>query len=56
MATFFRKPDRDPGDLSRLTILLEGKVSRAAFGAGGFPDLVGDAIGIRILATVDRAQ
>lgn len=55
-ARFFRKQDRDPGDLSRLTILLEGEVSRAAFGAGGFPDLVGDTIKLRILATIDRAQ
>ena len=55
-ARFFRKPDRDPGDLSRLTIQLEGEVSRAAFGAGGFPDLVGDTIKLRILATIDRAQ
>jgi polyisoprenoid-binding protein YceI len=54
-ARFFRKPDRDPGDLSRLTILLEGEVSRAAFGAAGFPDLVGDMINLRILATIDRA-
>lgn len=55
-ARFFRKPDRDPADLRRLTILLEGNVSRAAFGAIGFADLVDDTVGLRILASIDRQE
>jgi polyisoprenoid-binding protein YceI len=55
-ARFFRQPDRDPGDLRELVIELTGSLSRAAFGATGFPDLVGDRIDLRILATISRAQ
>ncbi|MEM1077340.1 MAG: YceI family protein [Pseudomonadota bacterium] len=53
-ARFFRQPDREPGDLSRLVIELRGALSRAAFGATGFGDLVADRIELRCLATIDR--
>ncbi|WP_424969546.1 YceI family protein [Dinoroseobacter sp. S76] len=53
-ARFFRQPDRDPGDLSRLVIELRGELSRSAFGATGFADLVADRIELRCLATIDR--
>lgn len=54
-ARFFRLPDRAPEDLSELVILLEGRLSRSAFGASGFPDLVEDMIDLRIRATIRRA-
>jgi polyisoprenoid-binding protein YceI len=53
-AQFFRQPDRDPGDLRELVIELTGALSRTAFGATGFPDLVGDRVELRILATITR--
>ncbi len=51
-ARFFRLPDRAPEDLSELVIILEGRLSRSAFGASGFPDLVSDPVDLRIRATI----
>ncbi|MDD9716998.1 YceI family protein [Dinoroseobacter sp. PD6] len=53
-ARFFRKPDRAPQDLAELVIELTGGLSRAAFGATGFADLVDDRIDLRILAEITR--
>lgn len=53
-ARFFRLEDRAPEDLTTLVILLEGRVSRGAFGASGFADLVADPVDLRIRATIDR--
>lgn len=55
-ARFFRQPDRDPADLSELVIELTGSLSRAAFGATGFADVVGDQIDLRMLATIARQK
>lgn len=39
-------------DLSNLTVRLDGSVSRAAYGATGFPDLVTDTVGLDILVVI----
>jgi len=51
-ATLFRQRGTDAGDLSRLGFRLTGAVSRAAFGATGYSDLVDDTIQLDILARV----
>lgn len=53
-ARFFRQPERAPQDLSTLVIELTGRLSRSAFGATGYPDLVADTIALRMLATLNR--
>lgn len=55
-ARFFRLPDRAPEDLSELVIILDGRLSRSAFGASGFPDLVADPVDLRIRATIRRVE
>lgn len=54
-ASLFRPAGADPTDRSKLTIRLNGSVSRAAFGADGFSDLAGDEVKIRIVARIVRA-
>lgn len=54
-AQLYRQRDTNPGDLDRLSILLQGAVSRTAFGAGGWPDWVADPITLTILARIARA-
>lgn len=53
VARIYRQKGTDPGDRNRLSIHLEGRVGRAAFGAGAFPDLVSDTITLDILTRVD---
>lgn len=53
-ASFFRRQDSNPQDLSNLMVLLTGSVSRAAFGATGYPNLVGDQIDLHIVANIKR--
>ena len=55
-ARFFRQQGSAPKDLSHLSILLTGSVSRNAFGASGYPKLVGDRIDLRILARIRKVQ
>jgi polyisoprenoid-binding protein YceI len=50
----YRVHGSDPGDLSRLTLLITGTISRTAFGATGYADLVSDPVRLRILANVSR--
>ena len=50
----YRQQGTEPGERDRLSILLTGSVSRAAFGASGWPDLVGDEVRLRILARIRR--
>ena len=50
----YRQPGTEPGERDRLSILLTGAVSRSAFGASGWPDLVGDEVRLRILARIRR--
>ena len=55
-AQFFRQRGTEAGDRSRMSIVLRGAVSRQAFGAGGYGGLVGDQIGLTILARIERAE
>ena len=55
-ARFLRPPGSDPGARDRIAIELTGALSRSAFGASGYPDLVGDRIDIRIRAGLVRAD
>lgn len=52
----FRPEGSAPEDLSDLTILLRAEVSRAAFGAAGFPQFVGDRIDIDIVARIRQVN
>ncbi|MFV2052074.1 YceI family protein [Aliiroseovarius sp. YM-037] len=54
-AGLYRQTGTVAGDRSRLSVLLTGQVSRRAFGAGGYPDLVDDRIDLRIIVRIDRA-
>ena len=53
-ARLFRQRGTDLNDRRNLLIELTGQVSRAAFGASGYSDLVGDPIGLRIIARITR--
>jgi polyisoprenoid-binding protein YceI len=55
-ARFYRQKGVPEGDRSRLSILLTGRISRAAFGADGFPDMVGDEVRLKILARITRDE
>jgi polyisoprenoid-binding protein YceI len=55
-AVFYRQKGSAPKDLSKLSILLTGSISRAAFGATGYPKLVGDRIDLRILARIRQVD
>ncbi|SHF03420.1 Polyisoprenoid-binding protein YceI [Litoreibacter ascidiaceicola] len=54
-AALFRQAGTQAGDLSQLSFQLKGRISRAAFGAAGFADLVADEIDLDIIARVKRA-
>lgn len=51
-----RAPGTAPTQRDDLIVLLEGRLSRSAFGATGFSGMVGDMISIRISARVLRAD
>lgn len=51
-ANVFRPTGSAAGDLSRLSVRLRGHLSRAAFGAVGYPELVSDAVRIDIDADI----
>ncbi|MHA7849227.1 YceI family protein [Roseovarius sp.] len=53
-AGLYRQRGTQPGDRDNLTVLLTGSVSRSAFGATGYAGLVGDTIGIRIVARITK--
>jgi len=53
-AGLYRQRGTPPGDRDNLTVLLTGNVSRSAFGATGYARLVGDTIGIRIVARITK--
>lgn len=50
----FREQGRDPGDLSQITVLVTGSLSRSAFGATGWSDMAGDEVRLRIVARMVR--
>lgn len=51
-AALFRQRGTEAGDLSKLSFRLNGSVSRSAFGATGYADLVDDTIKLDIVARV----
>ncbi|MEL7013778.1 MAG: YceI family protein, partial [Pseudomonadota bacterium] len=53
-AGLYRQEGTEKGDRSRLIVQLNGKVSRAAFGAGGFPGFVDDMINLNIIARIEK--
>lgn len=53
-AGLFRQKGTELGDRNRLIVQLTGSVSRAAFGAGGFPGFVDDRIDLNIIARIER--
>lgn len=55
-AVLYRPPGSDPDARDDLKILITGTVSRSAFGATGFADLVGDEVRLKILAHIRRAD
>ncbi|WP_425043623.1 YceI family protein [Primorskyibacter sp. S87] len=55
-AGLFRPQGSQPDDLSRLTVRLTGKLSRSAFGAAGFPDMVADTVELDITAAIRAAN
>lgn len=54
-AELFRFADAPKDNLDHLVIIVTGTVSRSAFGADGWPDMVGDEITFRIKAHIDKA-
>jgi polyisoprenoid-binding protein YceI len=55
-AEIFQREGAAEGDLSTLSVHMATAVSRAAFGADGWSDMVGDAVRIRIVARIVRAD
>ena len=51
-ASLYRPPGTAPDDLSVLSIQLTGAISRSAFGATGYADIVADEVGLDISATI----
>ncbi|PJI92526.1 polyisoprenoid-binding protein YceI [Yoonia maricola] len=55
-AAVFRQQGTAQGDLSQLSFRINGQVSRSAFGATGYGDIVSDTITLDIAARVVQAQ
>lgn len=55
-ASIFRKQGAPAGERDELAIRMTGAVSRAAFGAEGWPNEVGDEVQLDILALVERER
>ena len=55
-ARLYRQHGTDPGDLRRITVHLSGRIDRRAFGALGYPALVGPIIDLDIVARATRAR
>ena len=53
-AQIFRQRGSSDNDISRLSVLLTGTVDRRAFGADGFPQIVGPNITFEVLTRIDR--
>lgn len=54
-ANLYRAQGSDPSDLSQLQIRLSGQVSRSAFGASGYANLVADTVELDIRAVINAA-
>jgi polyisoprenoid-binding protein YceI len=55
-AQIFKRADSTANDRSALSISLSTHISRAAYGATGYPDMVGDDVRITIQASINRAN
>lgn len=55
-ARLFRPSGTAAGDRTRLTIRLDGRLSRSDFGADAFANFVGDTIVLDIRATLEQAK
>lgn len=55
-ASLFRPAGGAADDLSVLDVHLRGRISRAAFGAVGYPKLVADAVDLDLRATIRAAR
>nr|WP_309501469.1 YceI family protein [uncultured Roseovarius sp.] len=53
-AGLYRQRGTPEGSRDKLTVMLTGTVSRAAFGADGFSGFVGDQIDLRIIVQIER--
>lgn len=53
-ADLFRPTGTDADDLSELDVHLRGTLSRSAYGAVGYPNLVADTVGLNIRAKIRR--
>jgi polyisoprenoid-binding protein YceI len=56
IAQIFQQPGSAAGDLSSLSVHLNTQISRAEFGATGYPDMVGDEVRIQIVAEIDAGS
>lgn len=52
----FRPAGRALGEREQLFVRLEGVVSRTAFGASGWSDLVGDAVSLDVMLRIDLVE
>ncbi len=52
----YRQRGTAPSDLSRLSVVVSGSVSRSAFGADGWPEFAGDEVRFTFLARMTRAE
>ena len=52
-AEIFRREGEATGERSRMAIYLSGALSRSAYGATGWNDMVGDEVRLRIIARID---
>jgi polyisoprenoid-binding protein YceI len=55
-AQIYRQKGTAEGDRTNLSILLTGSISRKAFGAEGFPEMVGDEVRLKILARITKGS
>jgi len=55
-AGLFRAKGSAKDDLSQLSVHLKGQVSRSAFGASGYSDLVADSVGLDIIAVIRASK
>lgn len=54
-AALYRRPGTAPDDLRELDVHLSGQISRAAFGASGYADLVADRVSLSVRARIRQA-
>lgn len=53
-AVIYRRPGSAAGERDDLTVLITGTISRAAFGASGHAESVGDTVRLRLLLHIRR--